>query len=66
MAAQVPRQLHSSCDVQARLTVCCCLLVVHRPGYMYALHFVKRYTGRDIATALLAKLVPAALDYGKR
>ena len=33
---------------------------------MYALHFVKRYTGRDIATALLAQLVPAALAYGKR
>jgi hypothetical protein len=42
------------------------LLAVRWPGYMYALHFVKRYTGRDIATAVLAKLVPAALDYGKR
>jgi hypothetical protein len=65
MDAQVPRELPGLAGI---VLMFCSLvfLVVRRPGYMYALHFVKRYTGRDIATALLAKLVPAALDYGKR
>lgn len=44
----------------------CTQAATFQQGYMYALHFVKKYTGKDIAAPLLVQLVPAALSYGRR